>query len=142
MGTSAPPKPAILTTRWVIAGIVALAAGVILVGALLSDDHSDPAALHERNQENALARAEEEVDRALKAAAAAQESYFLSNERFADNAADLTAEGFRSAPGVLLSKVIAGENSYCMEAQHDRLPGKTFSYWSDKGEVLPEACPF
>ena len=162
MATNGPTPRRISPTQWLIAGSIVLAGALVGAGVLgaayIADDgddlarprrvqpspspsETDPAVLHEENQEGSRLTAEEDLEAALQAAALAQENYYKTYKTYTSNLADLSREGFRHPPGVMFSSISVTSDVYCMEAQHDDLPSLTFSYFSPYGEVRRETCP-
>lgn len=102
---------------------------------------TDPGLLHEQNQESTQSQAELELEEALSSAALAQEHHYEEFGTYTNNVADLTLQGFEKSPSVIVVRLSAHDGGYCMEAQHDRLEGTTYSFYSLYGRVTPGTCP-
>ncbi len=81
-----------------------------------------------------------QMESALKNAATAQESYLTANTAYTEGLTDLSAEGLKTAPDVLLTVIDATGTHYCMQARHTSLTSATLYYSSNVGRPQTNAC--
>jgi hypothetical protein len=81
----------------------------------------------------------DQIQSNLKNAATAEESWRTTSNSYTKRMADLESEGFSQSKNVRLLIVRAGENGYCLEAQHDGL-GEIWKYSSKVGAPRQGQC--
>lgn len=84
-----------------------------------------------------------QMQSALKNAATAEESYATQNNGgYTAVQANLDTEGYKGNADVTLdlTNTVEDATSFCLEATHSRLAGEVWSYDSDNGEPLEQAC--
>ena len=81
-----------------------------------------------------------EAEASLKSAAAAEESYYTANSTYTDSISDLSDEGAKAPPWIVIKVRRAGSNSYCIEALHEQLPDRVWSYDSRFGRPREGPC--
>lgn len=80
---------------------------------------------------------------ALKNAATAEESYATQNNGgYTQVVGNLDGEGYKANADVTLdlSNTVEDATSFCIEATHARLGAEVWSYDSNDGEPLEQAC--
>ena len=81
----------------------------------------------------------ERMQSSLKNAATAEESYRVDAQSYTRVLDDLKAEGLDTYRNVRLLIARAGQNHYCIEAQHDAL-GEIWKYSSRVGRPVEGRC--
>jgi type IV pilus assembly protein PilA len=84
-----------------------------------------------------------QMQSALKNAATAEESYATQNNGgYTAVQGNLDTEGFKANPDVILSLAGTTEDAteFCISATHTRLGAEVWSYDSNNGEPLQQAC--
>lgn len=84
-----------------------------------------------------------QMQSALKNAATAEESYATQNNGgYTAVLGNLDGEGYKANADVTLdlTNTVEDATSFCLAATHARLAGEVWSYDSDNGEPLEQAC--
>lgn len=118
---------------------VALLLSVFFLAAC-GDDSEEPVAEETPVESEDTAELEEVLDSTLRAAATAEEGYFVENLTYTDSVPELLEFGFESPPDVTVVVVSADEETYCLDATHEALPDVVHSYDSADTEISDEAC--
>jgi hypothetical protein len=119
---------------------IVLGALMIMGAIFFSDDQSEVSASADSRPDPLSDDVEFLTQSALRSAALAQEAHFALTGTYAHRIVDLETQGLRIGSEVNLTVVHADETTYCMEASHPFVPGRTWFVETYGGGLSEGLC--